>query len=274
MGEVDSIVTIAAVAVDSDRQRTFSNVSTSSKSILTNTKIRCPPHVGSTGKFRELVRLALTRLRVILRETKGTQKPISQKGLFAYNYVEPLFNWWGANYRILATQCLGRVEARDAFGKVMELVNGASHNYAGFYKSTPEAERLQHMCLESLPVSDSDSVPILRDETHRAIAEFLGADFCFTTSTGYGSNYIALPALIDCSTVVIMDENCHNSMFTGVFLGSSTNLRKFKHNNMEHLEALLSGCIDESTNVIVAIEGLYRFVPLLFTHIYTTVLSN
>ncbi|KAF4780015.1 aminotransferase class I and II [Colletotrichum scovillei] len=187
-----------------------------------------------------LVRLAITRLRVLLNENKSTRRPISQKGLFSYNYVEPLFNWWGANYRVLTTQCLGRVEASDALGSVTSLVNGASHNYAGFYKATSQAEELQRLY-----------------ETHHAIADFFGADFCFTTSTGYGSNYIALPALIDCSTVVIMDENCHNSMFTGVFLASSPNLRKFKHNNMEHLETLLSGCIDESVNVIVAIEGLY-----------------
>ncbi|KAI8312057.1 Serine palmitoyltransferase 2 [Colletotrichum sp. SAR11_59] len=153
--------------------------------------------------------------------------------------------------------CLGRVEARDAFGSATKLVNGASHNYAGFYKATAEAERLQRLCLEMLPVSESDAVPFLRDETHQAIAKFLGANFCFTTSTGYGSNYIALPALVDCATVVIMDENCHNSMFTGVFLGICPNLRKFKHNNMDHLETLLSGCVDATDNIIVAIEGLY-----------------
>ncbi|GKT54593.1 FUM8p protein [Colletotrichum tofieldiae] len=242
---------------DSEHRRTFSVVSTSSTSILAVTKTRHPPRVGGAEKVRELLRLALTRLRVILGETKETRRPISQKGLFAYNYVEPLFNWWGANFRVLATQCLGRVEARDAFGNAKELLNGASHNYAGFYKSTIEAERLQRQCLELLPVSDSDAVPMLRDKTHRAIAEFLRADFCFTTSTGYGSNYIALPALVNCSTVVIMDENCHNSMFTGVFLAPGANLRKFKHNNMESLENLLTACVDESINVIVAIEGLY-----------------
>ncbi|KAI8273796.1 Aminotransferase FUM8 [Colletotrichum sp. SAR 10_98] len=248
-------VTVTAVAGDTERRRTFSTLSTSITSSLV--KSRRPPHVGSTEKVRELVRLALTRLRVLLSERKGTRKPISQKGLFAYNYVEPLFNWWGANYRVLLTQCLGRVEARDAFGSATKLVNGASHNYAGFYKATAEAERLQRLCLEMLPVSESDAVPFLRDETHQAIAKFLGADFCFTTSTGYGSNYIALPALVDCATVVIMDENCHNSMFTGVFLGICPNLRKFKHNNMDHLETLLSGCIDATDNIIVAIEGLY-----------------
>ncbi|KXH31616.1 aminotransferase class I and II [Colletotrichum salicis] len=258
MGDIKSVVvSISAVSEILERKRTFSSLSTSTTSSLATTKTRRPPRVTSTEKVRELVRLAITRLRVLLSESKGTRRPISEKGLFSYNYVEPLFNWWGANYRVLTTQCLGRVEASDALGSVTKLVNGASHNYAGFYKATAQAEELQRLCLEALPVSDTQAVPLLRDETHHAIANFFGADFCFTTSTGYGSNYIALPALIDCSTVVIMDENCHNSMFTGVFLASSPNLRKFIHNNMEHLETLLSGCIDESINVIVAIEGLY-----------------
>ncbi|KAL0780174.1 hypothetical protein CaCOL14_004658 [Colletotrichum acutatum] len=264
MGDIKSVlVSISAVSEISERKRTFSSLSTGTTSSLAAPKTRQPPRVTSTEKVRELVRLAITRLRVLLNENKGTRRPISQKGLFSYNYVEPLFNWWGANYRVLTTQCLGRVEASDALGSVTKLVNGASHNYAGFYKATSQAEELQRLCLEALPVSDTRAVPLLRNETHHAIADFFGADFCFTTSTGYGSNYIALPALIDCSTMVIMDENCHNSMFTGAFLASSPNLRKFKHNNMEHLEILLSGCIDESVNVIVAIEGLYRFVKVI-----------
>ncbi|KAF9877147.1 aminotransferase class I and II [Colletotrichum karsti] len=258
MGDTKAVVvSISAVAGESERRRTFSTLSTSTTSSLVSVKSRRPPHVGSTQKVRELVRLALTRLRVLLSERNAARKPISQKGLFAYNYVEPLFNWWGSNYRVLLTQCLGRVEARDAFGSATKLVNGASHNYAGFYKATAEAERLQRLCLEMLPVSESEAVPFLRDETHQAIAKFLDADFCFTTSTGYGSNYIALPALVDCATIVIMDENCHNSMFTGVFLGICPNLWKFKHNNMDHLETLLSGCVDGTDNIIVAIEGLY-----------------
>ncbi|KAK2036843.1 aminotransferase class I and II [Colletotrichum somersetense] len=231
--------------------------STPNPSNYTVTKPRRPPCVGKAKKARELVRLAITRLRILINERNSTGKPISQKGLFAYNYVEPLFNWWGANSRVLVTQCLGRVEVLDAFGSVSKLVNGASHNYAGFYEATPEAEELQRMCLEMLPVSESNAVPVLRDETHRMIARFLGADFCFTTSTGYGSNYVALPALICGPTVVIMDEDCHNSMFTGVFLGPFSVLKKFKHNNMEHLDILLSGCVDDSVDIIVAIEGLY-----------------
>ncbi|KAK1997930.1 aminotransferase class I and II [Colletotrichum falcatum] len=231
--------------------------STSSLPNLPVIEPRRPPHVGKAKKTRELVRLAITRLRVLIADGKSTRKPISKPGLFAYNYVEPLFNWWGANTRVLTTQCLGRVEAHDAFGSVSKLVNGASHNYAGFYKTTPETEELQRMCLDMLSVSDSDAVPLLRNETHRMIAQFLGADFCFTTSTGYGSNYIALPALVDGPTVIFMDEDCHNSMFTGAFLGPFSILKKFKHNDMEHLGILLSGCVDDSVSIIVAIDGLY-----------------
>ncbi|KAK2006283.1 aminotransferase class I and II [Colletotrichum eremochloae] len=221
------------------------------------TKTRHAPRIGNPEKVTELVRLALTRVRVFLNDRHITTRPISQKGLFAYYYVEPLFNWWGANYRVLTTQCLGSVEARDAFGSKAKLINGASHNYAGFYKATAAAEMLQRLCLDIIPVSDSDAVPFLRDETHHTIAKFLGADFCFTTSTGYGSNYIALPALVDSSTVVIIDENSHNSMFTGVFLAACPKVRKFKHNNMDHLETLLKGCVEKPDKIIVAIEGLY-----------------
>ncbi|TDZ38853.1 Serine palmitoyltransferase 2 [Colletotrichum trifolii] len=254
MGEAKSaIATISAVTGNSEHCRTFSALSTNTTSSLLAIKAHRPPRVGSTEKAKELIRLVLTRFRVLLSKRSTCHRPESHKRLLAHTYVEPLLNWWSANYRLLTTQCLVRIEAGDAFPPESRPLEGASHNYVGFIKATPQAERLQRLCLEMLPVSESDAVPVLRDETHRAIAQLLGADFCFTTSTGCGSNYVALPALADGSTVVIVDENCHNSMFTSV----CTDLRKFGHNNMEHLEALLSGCAGETDSIIVAIEGLY-----------------
>lgn len=264
MGDRKTVVVSAtAMAGDLECQRSLSTLTTDTTSTLA-AKTRCPPCLGSTDKLLEMLQLVVTRLRKILDEKRRTHRSKFQKRLTAFNYVEPLFKWWGANHQSLTAQYLGRVRACDVVGNSTELVDGASHHHTGLHSPSAYAEKLQRLCLDLLPVSDSDAVTFLRDELHHTIAKFLGADFCFTTSTGYGSNYTLLPALIDSSTVFIVDENCHNSIFAGILLESASNLRKFKHNDVEDLETLLSGFVNNPTTVIVAIEGLYRLVPKFF----------
>ncbi|KAJ0122921.1 Aminotransferase FUM8 [Diaporthe amygdali] len=224
-----------------------------------------PPCVSATGKFLEAVRMITTHLRVLCCKSQhhssmsASFEPLSETGRFVKLYVEPMFHWWGANFRLLTTPCLGTVEVVNAAGKRQCVVNGASHNYAGFYAPTTESEELQRLCLELLPVSDSDAVPLLRDAVHAAIAGFFDSDFCFTTSTGYGANYVALPALIEPTrTVVVVDRVCHNSIFTGVYLGRCSAIHKFNHNDMFDLESTLKNLPRNSDqDVIVIVEGLY-----------------
>ncbi|KAI8799736.1 aminotransferase class I and II [Cladochytrium replicatum] len=212
-----------------------------------------PPRLNAFNKFQESVYFGVTKLRVMYGEAKtksSHQRPTSDKGRFTYYSVEPLFGWWGLNMRILRSQSVARVEVSDIYGTTTTAVNGTSHNYAGLYKATPAEEMLHRRALDLLPVSDSSQVGVLRDAVHRAVAEFMGTEFCLTTATGYGSNYVALPAIVQSNrTAVILDALCHNSMFTGVFVGQSRNV---------------------FDRVVVAIEGLYSmegdFPPLKGIH--------
>lgn len=227
------------------------------------------PRVSQLDKLRELVRFALTRLRVVMldpqknRWSGHSSGPVSDNGLFNSLYVEPMFLWWGRNTRLLTSPSLGSVDVADSFGeRQMRCVNGASHNYAGLYSATAQSEALHRACLDMLPVvfaSDGQG-EVLSKAVHSAIAEFWGADFCFTMATGYGSNYVALPPLLVDVDVVILDKDCHNSAFTGVFLGQSTGLqvRKFAHNDMIQLEGILKETRrGDKTRVMVIIEGCY-----------------
>lgn len=231
-----------------------------------------PPRVSAAGKFLEAVCMFTTRLRVLCCKSQhhssmsASFEPLSEIGRFVKLYVEPMFHWWGHNFRLLETPCLGKVDVVNAAGERRCVVNGASHNYAGFYATTAESEELQRLCLDSLPVSESDAVPLLRDSVHTAIAGFFSSDFCFTTSTGYGANYVALPALIEPTrTIVFMDRACHNSIFTGVFLGRCSNVQKFRHNDMNDLESMLQKLPrNPNRDIIVIVEGLYRFVAVPF----------
>jgi serine palmitoyltransferase len=196
--------------------------------------------------------------RVFFLERKKPYRALSERGKFVHNFAEPLFNWWGENERVLLTQCRSSVQIEEPGGGSSTVVNGASHNYAGFYKPTAESEELQRLCLDMLPLADARSVPVLAKATHQAIATFFSASFCFTTSTGYGSNYVALPAIMRTTSAVILDDKCHNSMFTGTFRGQAACMRKFKHNDLQDLELILRELCEAHEQVIVGIEGLCR----------------
>lgn len=60
--------------------------------------------------------------------------------------------------------------------------------------------------------------PVLLLEAHsyEAIAGFSKADFSYTTSTGYGVIYLALPAIVEKGTVIVVDEKSHSSIYTGM----------------------------------------------------------
>jgi len=135
-------------------------------------------------------------------------------------------------------------------------LNGASHIYIGFYQSRLELWGLQDLCPDNLPVAGL--VPLLERATHEVMAEFFQADFCYTISTDYGSNYVALPSLIDRTFAVVVDEKCHKSVLTGIYLAETGCVRKFHHNECEHLETILGELKGEYQHILVFIEGLYR----------------
>jgi serine palmitoyltransferase len=217
-----------------------------------------PPFVTSLDKVREIMSISRAQTRSYLKERRKPHKALSSKGQFACNLVEPYLNWFGKNNRILLTQCLGRVKVEEWNGTSSTIVNGSSHNYAGFYKATDESEELQRLCLEKLPFADPKATPLLQAATHTALSRFFGADFCYTCSTGYGANYIALPALVDSTYLVLLDEEVHNSMLTGTYLAQARCVKKFAHNDMEQLETILAELGDSFDNVLIAVEGFYR----------------
>jgi 7-keto-8-aminopelargonate synthetase-like enzyme len=197
-----------------------------------------------------------------MRREKGQPHVLlSPKAKYCHRLVEPLAFWWGKNSRLLLSQSLPLADVQNPDGTVSTVVNATSHNYGGFYKTDAKSAELQRLCLEHLPLADADAVPLLASAAHEALASFLGTDFCYTTSTGYGSNYAAFPALLgDSKTVVIADTSCHNSMFTGMYLAQpgQDRLVKFAHNDAADLERKLAEVDGKYDQVIVAVEGLYR----------------
>ena len=76
-------------------------------------------------------------------------------------------------------------------------------------------------------------------ELEQALARFKGTETALTFSSGYLANIGAIPALISRHGLVFADRLCHASLLDGCRL-SGADVRVYRHNDMEHLNALLS----------------------------------
>lgn len=151
------------------------------------------PQANAIAKLREGVRLSSHKLRVRFAERQKPYQALSEKGQFQHYYVDPLCFWKGKNDRTLLSQTLASVEVQDGYGNNQVLINSGSHNYAGFYRSTPESERLQWFLLEKLAFADTKLAPSLTEAMNEATCRH----FCCTTSSGFSSNLLAMPAILD-----------------------------------------------------------------------------
>ncbi|OAL32561.1 hypothetical protein AYO20_07871 [Fonsecaea nubica] len=218
------------------------------------------PTTTTWTKLAETVRLIYTRGKVSLQQHEHEQQPISAVGRFNHCYVYPLDNRSGKNERILLGRWAPKLEIQDGQGTRQIVIQAASHNYAGFYHLTKEAEELQHLALEKLPVADSSAVRSLESAMHDGIARFFSADFCCTTSTGYGSNLLAFSAILNEDWLVMLDDKCHNSMHVAAYFSHAGLVKKFPHADLERMEEMIAEYKGRFANVLVAIEGFYRSV--------------
>ena len=204
-----------------------------------------------------MARLGYTRATVTIGDLKRLRKSISKAQQFSHYYVDPLMSCKGKNDRALTSPCLSKVTVQDKHGQVQNVIHAASHNYAGFYRQTSDSEYLQRLCLDRLPITRHDATPALQSALHEKVAMLFEADFCYTTSTGYGSNLLAFPAILDDCWALIIDEKCHSSMLVGAYQSSCGRIRKIRHNDMEQLENTLQELRPTFDNILVAVEGLY-----------------
>ncbi|GMR10061.1 MAG: pyridoxal phosphate-dependent aminotransferase family protein [Anaerolineae bacterium] len=95
----------------------------------------------------------------------------------------------------------------------------------------------------------------LHQEAEARLANFVGMEAALVFSTGYQTNLGTISALIGRGDMVVLDKDNHASIVDGAML-SLGEIRRFSHNNMEHLDRVLEK-IDEDTGVLVVVDGVY-----------------
>ncbi|KAK4930897.1 hypothetical protein LTR49_002663 [Elasticomyces elasticus] len=216
-----------------------------------------PSDPSTITKAREYLAFAGGYVRTYAKDMPTRHKALSDDGAFAHYVVDPWYEWFGRNTRITTSPALSSITLRSCRQQQEPtMINGGSFNYVGTYGMCAEYEELHQKCLDTLPVL-GEAVPLIEKELEKAVADFWGADCCFTTPTGYQSNILAFTAILDDNWVVFLDQKSHSSMTTASYLANAGGRKKFAHNDVLELERLLEEVEDRYANIMVAVEGLY-----------------
>ena len=93
----------------------------------------------------------------------------------------------------------------------------------------------------------------------RELAEYFGRQSAIVFSTGYVANLAILSTLVGPGEVILLDADCHASIYDGCRLGGAEVIR-FRHNDAEDLAKRLRRLEKRNTNVLVVAEGLYSMM--------------
>jgi glycine C-acetyltransferase len=91
----------------------------------------------------------------------------------------------------------------------------------------------------------------LHDELEETIADFKRAEAAITYSSGYATNLSVISTMMGRGDYVFSDKINHASIVDGCLM-SGAEFRRFRHNDMEHLEGLLKNAPAEVSKLVIA----------------------
>jgi 8-amino-7-oxononanoate synthase len=95
----------------------------------------------------------------------------------------------------------------------------------------------------------------LHQEVEARLAAFVGKEAALIFSTGMQANLGAISCLVGPNDYVILDKENHASIVDGCRLSLGT-MKRFRHNDMRHLERVLSGLPEDSGKMVV-VDGVF-----------------
>lgn len=92
-------------------------------------------------------------------------------------------------------------------------------------------------------------------ELERRLARFMGMEAALVFTTGYQTNLGTISALMGKNDYAILDKDVHACNVDGVMM-SRGEMKRFKHNDMQDLERVLSK-LPETAGKLVVVDGVY-----------------
>ncbi len=166
------------------------------------------------------------------------------------------------NYRLLATSGCGPEIglAESGYIKKGDYISFVCNDYLGFTQH-PKIKKAAVEAIEKYGAGAGASPLIggyfeyhkeLEDKISQFFKRPLGSSIVYTT--GYTSNSASLLCLLKKEDIAIVDMAVHASVYEGI---SGTTVQRFLHNNIEHLERILSKTKDNYRTKMVIVDGVY-----------------
>ena len=93
----------------------------------------------------------------------------------------------------------------------------------------------------------------------RELADFFNAASAIVFSTGYLANLGLISTLAGSSDVILIDADCHASIYDGCRMGDAEVIR-FRHNDANDLEKRLRRLGERATRTVILVEGIYSML--------------
>ena len=93
----------------------------------------------------------------------------------------------------------------------------------------------------------------------KELADFFNRQGAIVFSTGYIANLAMLSTLVGPGEIILLDADCHASIYDGCRLGGAE-VHRFRHNDPRDLEKRLRRLEKRRTNILVVVEGLYSMM--------------
>jgi len=91
------------------------------------------------------------------------------------------------------------------------------------------------------------------------LADFFGCSYAIVFSTGYLANLGMISTLAGPRDVILLDADCHASIYDGCRLGGAE-LVRFRHNDAADLEKRLRRLGERAKDALIIVEGLYSML--------------
>lgn len=138
-----------------------------------------------------------------------------------------------------------------------------TNNYLGL-TFAPEALKAAHDALDAFGTGTTGSRVANgtysgHKDLERTLCEFFNKDSAIVFSTGFLANAGVLSTLMGPGDFILMDADCHASIYDGV-RASSAEIIRFKHNDAADLDKRLARLADKPGNKLIVIEGIYSML--------------
>jgi len=154
---------------------------------------------------------------------------------------------------------LSESEGTEAVYQGKRMIMCGSNNYLGL-TTHPKVKQAAKEAIERFGTSCTGSRFLngtleLHEQLEKELAEWVGKPAALVFSTGMQTNLGTISALVGRGDVVILDKDDHASIVDGARL-SWGETRRFRHNDMEHLEQVLKSIPDDKGKLVV-VDGLF-----------------